>query len=54
MAVPTGPFTSTGHRSRVLSLEALGKQGGKAIRGQRELGGGQTPGCAGTCRAELE
>lgn len=32
VAVPTGPFTATGHRSRVLSLEALVQQSGKAIR----------------------
>lgn len=32
VAVPTGPFTARGHRSGVLSLEALGRQGGKAIR----------------------
>lgn len=32
VAVPTGPFTATGHRPRVRSLEALGRQGGKAIR----------------------
>lgn len=38
LAVPTGPFTATGHRLRVLSL-------GQA--GQRDPGGGWAWGCAG-------